>query len=612
MSRRVHIVVAGALLLLARFALAGDASWRVAPAGESHAARYTRTSFYVAMRDGVPIAVDLYLPEGASDSARVPAIVRFTRYWRAPQLRWFVRPFLDRPWDVAARFLANGYAWLDVDVRGSGASGGVQRSLWSDEELADSSEILDWIARQPWSSGAVGATGDSYDGTAAELALVTHHPALRAVAPRFSLFDAYTDVGWPGGMHLSWFTEVWGRLDNALDRGALRSAFPWWTPLFVAGPRPVDGPGGAPGVTAAQAAHAANFDVSRAARAVTFRDDSPGGGIAAPPAWSPCCGRRAAIESSRVPVFSVDGWWDGAYANAAIHRFDTYSNPGSRLTIGPWNHGGDQQLEPLAKTRRSEFDHAGELLRFFDHYLKGSANGWQSESPVRYFTTGEGHWHEAQRWPPASEPRQLVLGRELRGDSSTLTYDPAASTGTSSRWHALAEPTWTEYPDRAERDRHNLVYESETLAAPLTVTGHPVLRLSVRSDQPDAAVFAYLEDVDPQGRVGYVTEGCLRALHRRVRPARDAPYRLRVPYHSYARADAEPLVPGERAELALELLPISHQFRAGHRLRLALAAGDRDQFAPLPGLPATLRIDTSPDAHSALELPVVPEGLAER
>jgi putative CocE/NonD family hydrolase len=75
-----------------------------------------------------------------------------------------VRPLLDAPTPLAKRFLAAGYAWVDVDVRGSGASGGVQTSLWSDAEVKDGAELVDWIIRQPWSSGVVGALGDSYDG----------------------------------------------------------------------------------------------------------------------------------------------------------------------------------------------------------------------------------------------------------------------------------------------------------------------------------------------------------------------------------------------------------------------------------------------------------------
>jgi hypothetical protein len=120
-----------------------------------------------------------------------------------------------------------------------------------------------------------------------------------------------------------------------------------------------------------------------------------------------------------------------------------------------------------------------------------------------------------------------------------------------------------------------------------------VVSLAVRCDQADGALFAYLEDVDPRGRVAYVSEGWLRAVHRRTP-------------RTFRRADAAPLVPGERALLVFELLPLSHEFRAGHRIRLALAGADADAFAPPADPPPVWRIEAGPD--SWLELPVVRSG----
>jgi hypothetical protein len=614
-TRRLAPAVFAALLALCASARAGDASWRAEAAedGGPHSAVYTRRSFYVEMRDGVPIAVDLYLPREAVEGARIPAILRQTRYWRAPRFRPVWRPLADRPQELAQRFLARGYAWLDVDVRGSGASGGVQRSLWSDDEVSDGGELVDWIVRQPWSNGAVGALGDSYDGTAAELLLATGRPAVKAVAPRFALFDGYTDIAFPGGVRLAWFSDAWGRFNDAIDRGQIWRAFPWWVPIFISGPRPVDGPDGDAGVRAAQLAHQANFDVARASREVEFRDDVPPEMRVPTGQWSPCCGRRAAIEASGAAVLGVSGWWDGAYPRAAVSRFRAMRNPGGRLLLGPWNHGGDQQPDPLEATRASQFDHAGELIRFFDFHLKGAANGWDSEPAVRYFTTGEGVWKHASSWPPAATPTSYFLREshalspappEAASGADEYAPDPESGTGASSRWRGLAVPTWTEYGDRRDADRHNLVYESAPLSRDLEVTGHPLLFLTLRADATDAAIFAYLEDVAPDGRVGYVTEGEFRAVHRRLEPSAQAPTALE-PLHSFLRADARPLEAGEPAQLVFDLLPISHLFRRGHRIRLALAGGDRDQFAAPPSAARHWSVERSSGAASHLELPVV-------
>ena len=83
---------------------------------------------------------------------------------------------------IKQRFIAQGYAWVDVDTRGSGASFGSRPWDFSPDEIQDGAEVVDWIVAQPWSNGRVGAAGASYSGTAAEFLLVNRHPAVKAVA----------------------------------------------------------------------------------------------------------------------------------------------------------------------------------------------------------------------------------------------------------------------------------------------------------------------------------------------------------------------------------------------------------------------------------------------
>src|SRR4030095_14424437 len=130
------------------------------------------------------------------------------------------------------------------------------------------------------------------------------------------------------------------------------------------------------------------------------------------------------------------------------------------------------------------------------------------------------------------------------------------------------------------------VYTSAPLPEAVEVTGHPIVRLMVATSTPDAAVFAYLEDVDEHGHVSYVTEGALRALHRKTRPSRRGATRP-VPQRSFARVHARPLNPAVPVELAFDLLPTSWLFLKGHAVRLAVAAADADYFAQVPagGLP---------------------------
>jgi putative CocE/NonD family hydrolase len=588
-----------------------------------------RRSLLVPMRDGVGIAIDVYVPR-VTGHRTLPAILRQTRYCRslAPRGRLGLAAVraIDHNLRMRRAFLAAGFAWIDADVRGSGASGGTQRYSWNPDEVKDGAQLVDWIVAQPWSNGKVGSLGISYDGTCAEMLLVNRHPAVRAVAPLFSLYDAYTDIGFPGGVHLAWFTEHWGRFNALLDRNAPHDAFAlmiWMlvrarlgitlpqerttAPLAAAlgrllhGIRRVDGDDGR-ALAAALADHAANYRVHEGALRITHRDDTniidtaPEGSI---DSFSPHA-FAGDIAASGATIYSYSGWRDGAYNRAAIRRHGAHRVSGGRLTIGPWNHAGRLAVSPFAPTRTATFDHAAELINFFGHHLDGRPDLGDGDV-VHYFTMGEERWKSAPSWPPpgttkhslylADEHRLVDTAPAAAVGADQHRVDPAAGTGTRSRWRCMIAPVPPDYPDRAQADRTLLVYDSAPLASPLEVTGDPAVSLHVAwLDATDGAIFAYLEDVAPDGRVGHVTEGVLRALHR-------------APRRSFTRADARSVTAGEIVELSFHLLPISYRFAAGHRIRLAISGADADSFAPARA--STIELHRRVGYASRLDLPVV-------
>ena len=272
-KKRSQVVVIAACLSV-KAALAGG----LVPRNDKGRDGASRSSFYLRMRDGVKIAVDLNLPQGLKSSDRIPALVRQTRYYRSFDLGWKLQ-FLTRNWPSPKKlFLAQGYAWLDVDVRGTGASFGHWIYPWSPDEIRDGAEIVDWIVRQPWSNGKVGAIGASYDGGSAELMLVNRQPAVTAVAPEFTFFDAYSDLVFPGGIWLQSFSTAWQTLDRALDINYVRT-FKSLMPRIVRssyhGVRPVDSDVDRALLSEALREHEHNLDVAAMARAITYRDDAP-------------------------------------------------------------------------------------------------------------------------------------------------------------------------------------------------------------------------------------------------------------------------------------------------------------------------------------------------
>ena len=129
------------------------------------------------------------------------------------------------------------------------------------------------------------------------------------------------------------------------------------------------------------------------------------------------------------------------------------------------------------------------------------------------------------------------------------------------------------------------------------------MSLFVSSTHTDGAFFVYLEEIDENGKVTYITEGALRALHRRI-SSEQSP--LKLPVHSFLKKDALPLKPGAVAELRFSLQPISVWVKKGHRLRVAIAGHDKDTFIRIPaeGAP-TISMQRNSRGLSRIELPVI-------
>lgn len=581
-------------------------------------------SLYVTMRDGVKIAVDVVLPKNLPSDVKIPTLMIQTRYWRAVEMRvpfkWF-----QKPDDFLLFLTCYGYAVVLVDVRGTGASYGTRPHPWTKDEIMDGSEIANWIVAQPWSNGKVGAIGTSYLGATAELLATTDNPAVKAVIPRFSQFDLYNDIPFPGGVFNAAFVKHWAHLGHVLDQNDAKEMVAYMSRLLneveasfiegelpkgfrllrnaralkmgqlaVGGVKSVDSDKRRHQLKRAVQAHAMNGNVYELAQGYDYRDDvrmigSKGFSIDDLSIHH----YKEEIEHSNVAIYTWGSWFDSATADGVIKRFLTYTNP-MKAVIGPWNHGARYHASPY-KPRGTPVDPSEtsqwfECLRFFDHYLKGFNNDVMSERVLIYYTLSEEKWKATKVWPPAGSTIQRLyfsadntLSQNLpktKSGADTYTIDFDATTGKANRWHTLLGFAVV-YPDRAEQDSRLITYTSPPLAQNTEITGYPIVTLYVTSTEADGAFFVYLEDVDKNGRVIYITEGQLRAIHRKV-CTDPPPYKLSVPYHTFKKKDAMPLVPGQIAELTFGLLPTSVLISKGHRIRIAIAGHDKDTFARIP------------------------------
>ncbi|MXP64955.1 CocE/NonD family hydrolase [Roseomonas sp. M0104] len=597
------------------------AAWRLSPAAyaEARAVPFSLpeapVSRYLTMRDGCRIAIDVWRPEGATEP--LPAILILTPYYRRFRLREggsgdaipnagkFVRTLVPR-----------GYAVVVADVRGTGASFGTRDSFRSPREREDSREIADWVVAQPWSDGQLGATGISYPGAASDFLASTGHPAVKAIAPLFAVWDTYADNYYPGGILLKQLAASYDALMVAMDhdrRDLLRN-YVYYANPDLAGPHPVDEDPDGTLLAAALREHLGNFRQPDFMGEFRFREEP----LPYDPSFSSASFSPYSVRGGIRPdvaVLAVSGWMDGAgYANGAISRFLTLRDNPVHLILGPWDHGARCNVSPWRESRDPQFALPGALLRFFDHYLMRRPTGLEAEAPVHYFSLHAEEWRAAPSWPPIETVQRLHLAAEgalcseagAAGEDSTQA-DFAWGSGEGTRYERIAGiNSTTYYADWAEREAKLAGWTSAPLDRDMEMTGHGLADLWLAASEPDAALLVYLSEVEADGTVRYVTEGLLRALHRRESPAPEA-YRTTWPFRSFRREDAAPLVPGKAERIRIPLLPTSWVFRKGSRIRLSLAGGDSDHAVQVPhGRPPRLTVLRGGESASALELPLRP------
>ena len=559
---------------------------------------------YVTMRDGIRLAVSSWLPnEPKVNGKKYTAILSTTRYWRATALHQDNLEF-QRMYPFACYLLVQGYVLVVVDARGSGASFGCRETEVPPAEVEDIGEVVEWIARQEWCDGRVASEGTSYTANTALYSLVTAPSALKIAVCRAPDFDIYRHLLAPGGIVNHWFVEAWGGATHAQDNNDVKALFSggyWPQPKSgadnVISVRPVDEDEDGSLLTAAIAEHQFNFNIAGKSNELMFVDSKPFGSHRF--LFEPAYQQR--IEKNYVPIVIRCGWHDAGTALGALSMFASFNTP-MRVILGPSNHGGDYRVDPFQQgdgTKPESFSPEtvfGLTVRFFDDIFKQDTLTNEDIDEhfgfVEYYTLGENQWKTTRQWPlPQTKMQCLYLAAEhqlsinapvSQEGSDRYQVDPTAATGLNNRWHAQAINQPIHFPDRREDDKKLLVYDTPQLENDTEITGHPVVSLYVRSSATDGQFFVYLETVDPDGRVRMLTEGQLRGLHRKV--SVDAPpYTMFGPYHSLKEKDAQPLVPGDVAEITFDLFPISVLLRKGQRIRLAIAGADADVFAPIEG-----------------------------
>jgi putative CocE/NonD family hydrolase len=511
---------------------------------------------WITLPDGVRLAADLYLPSGGADGERFPVLLEYLPY-RKTESR-------ARNHSLYAYFVQRGYAVARVDIRGTGNSEGrLIPYEYSDIEQQDGEVVIDWLARQPWSSGKVGMFGISWGGFNAIQMALRRPPALQAFIAVDATEDLYQeDVHYMDGIiHLdSW--SMTQDLDNA---------------------RP-----GAPDYVIDEAYYADRFDTEP--WTMTYLRQQRDG-----PFWDRASTRNR-HDQITVPGFHIGGWYDG-YRDSLPRMLEHSAGPAKAL-IGAWSHAWPHEPypEPGIEWRR-------EAVRWFDHWLKGIDDGILEEPrlavyvrdwhpPGPYLEHAPGRWRWEDGWPVARieqrrlfpQPDHALSPQAPQASTHRLRYVPSSGVeggGPVMWWGDVA-------PDQRPSDAFALTYDSPPLSQDTEILGLPLAHLQVATDATRANWVARLSDVAPDGTVTLVTGAAFNGTHRN------------------SAREPEAIVPGEAFTLDVEMHFTSWVFPKGHRIRLAVSNAQWPMLWPTPE-PMITELALG-DGASYLSLPVVPAG----
>lgn len=543
------------------------------------------------MRDGVVLRADIYRPKA---EGKYSVLLERTPYDKRGEI------------DFAPGAAARGFVVIVQDVRGRYMSDGEWYTF--KHEGNDGYDSVEWAAALPYSNGKVGMWGGSYVGATQLLAAITQPPHLAGLCPVVTASNYHDGWTYQGGAFEQWFNQSWttGLVPDTLSRRTRDSNAMTWAWNLPLSNYPNLG------------------DVEMASLAPYYQDwlQHP----ADDEYW-----KRWSIEANhakiQVPAMHIGGWYDifqggtlRNYTGIKAHGANDAARRGQRLIIGPWWHGpSDGKAGDVDFGNEGKGDMGELMLRWYDHLLRGVANGLEKEKPVKIFVMGTNTWREENDWPlaRATATRYYLhssgkantlsgdgsLSVDMPGGEAADTYvydpaDPAPTHGGGLCCDSVHQPAAARDQRPVEARPDVLVFTTPAFTSDVEVTGPLSLELYAASSAVDTDFTAKLVDVWPNGYAQNLTDGILRARYRN------------------SQEKAELLNPGEAYKFTIDVWSTANVFRAGHRMRLEVSSSnfprfDRNLNTGEDGrstrmMKATNTVYHDRERPSALIVPVVP------
>lgn len=482
----------------------------------------------IQLRDGVTIYVDLFRPAGAE---KVPALVAYSPYGKGQGSSVSVMGIFglvglsnsavsglekfEGP--DPAYWCAQGYAVCNPDIRGVVDSEG-DSVLWDRQDGRDCYDIIEWLAEQKWSNGRVAMTGTSYLAATQWFTAAEQPPHLVAINPWEGVSDVYRDLVLRGGMP-----------DTGFARQLQDGSF------FGKGQK--------------------EDIISEVAEHPLFDE-----------LWE---NKTPEFDKITVPAYVVASYSNTLHAAGTFRAWRRIASEDKWLRIHSTQEWPDYYDD----------ENVEDLTRFFDRYLKGEENGWESTPRVRYSVLDlEGGAQvnlPAELFPPSDvtltkyylDGRRRALTTAAPSDEVPAAYVVASNPDAVSFIVTFEQETvlvgypkarlWFEAKGSDDMDLFVLIQKLDARGTPLaefTTPNHS----------------AMVQDLTDHGATVLRYKGADGRLRVSARHLDEALSTDEVPAHSFDRV--EKLSPEEIVEIEIDLVPIGLGFHPGEQLRFIVSS----------------------------------------
>jgi putative CocE/NonD family hydrolase len=606
MARGIRRSVAyGAVMALAVSSATLAASAHAAPnnAGDKTYDSAIWKETRVTTRYGDSVAVELCFP--AHGGVRAPG--------RFPVVGGLIYTSAagNNPCSAQMAYIKAGYVYAEIQVPGSGGSEGGPWDYADKDWALHNYDAIEWIAKQPWSTGKMGTIGGSGNGVSQLWTSQYRPPHLTTMIPQVSSHNGY-DMQYPGGIRSFAVATLLCGIPGALtttENGEY-----------------------APPTSQEQLEEMLKIQEQKATELRGNPYCPPTYGAFQHPEYDAYWRdlNTSHIENVTIPVW-VQGSWDDLFVNASQHDYLTFGSKNKMFSMGWVSHAALTGIPP-------GFDPVAQSIRWFDYWLKGKKNNGILDD----LKNGRFQYQSWEQWKPKQAAEYPIPGtnytpyyleggstnplangsvstaRPKQAGSDSYVYNPASGAVVGgpysgfARAHNQTNPANRDtvaYLDPGGRGDQRLdsagrvVYLGEPLKHDTEVTGPITATIYASTTAADTDFVVKLLDAEPEDGSGFDGTQAPPGFWHEVQPGY-----LKGTYRSYKSGYVKqtPIPVGKVVRYEIEVWPTSWYFKKGHRIGVAISSSDSLAAGPNPN-PANVTIYHSKKYPSSITLPVIPK-----